>query len=178
MSAHETRHGTRRGTPGCQWKTPRGLRTLLVSCIVAATAFVATVTTTPSSVSAGWVFTTYIGATTATCPNGRVCINLQTVNGCGGAGNICHYWNANGGAGDFASNANTNVTAPAVYSGGERMRNRNSGTGRPVCGSSQQNHLGTTQLVSYYGASWVAMPFTGVRSFLAIPTSLTSCPTD
>jgi hypothetical protein len=58
------------------------------------------------------------------------------------------------------------------------MRNRNSGTGRPVCGSSQQNHLGMTQLVSYYGASWVAMPFTGVTSFLAIPTSLTSCPTD
>lgn len=178
MSAQGTRHQTRFDTSRCRSKRPHRLRMLWTASIVAAAALVATMAITPSSATAAWVFTTYIGSTTGTCPNGRVCINLETVNGCGGAGNVCHYWNANGGAGDFASNATTNVTAPAVYSGGERMRNRNSGTGRPVCGSSQQNHLGTTQLVSYYGASWVAMPFTGVKSFLAIPTSLTSCPTD
>jgi hypothetical protein len=95
MIARETRHEHRLSRPVRQ-ERPRRLWAVLGCCIVAATAFVATVATTPSSVSAAWVFTTYIGATTGTCPNGRVCINLQTVNDCGGAGNICHYWNANG----------------------------------------------------------------------------------
>jgi hypothetical protein len=110
---------------------------------------------------------TFHGTTTSTCPLGRMCINLKTVNSCGTVtGNNCSIYNAPGDAQDFAFANDTSVWS-SVYSNGERLLNRNSGTLRPFCGY-KGTFLAYPAAVAFYGGGWSAAPFTGVKSIGAV----------
>lgn len=109
----------------------------------------------------------YIGDTTGSCPSGRVCVNIKTVNSCGSvSGNKCSYFNAPGDAQDLAYANNTSVWSN-IYSLGQRLFNNNTGTQRPFCGYSSTDLLGT-QSYAPYGGGWTPAPFTGVKSIAVV----------
>lgn len=156
-------------TSRLQIKRPR-IRSLLVMALLTVIALLVPA----NSVRANGYYVpfAYIGTSTGACSSGRTCVNVKTVNSCGGTGNYCAVWNATGDAYDAAFVSPTS-TYSAIYTSGERIYNNNSGTQRAVCGFRYTDYVGTYG-IAYYGAGWTPMPFTGVKSMLA-PSVIGSC---
>jgi len=117
------------------------------------------------------------GNTTGSCPSGRTCYTPATQSSC--AAN-CRHYNAGGTSISFAAR-NTTSSLDGFANGGtmsgnaNRMYNNNSGSLRPVCawklygmgGSFSSNTL----TIDYYGSGWNIIPFTGVGTHAAIPST-------
>ena len=115
--------------------------------------------------------------TGTTCSSGRTCYTKLAVSSCGGTGNRCARYNANGSASDIASILNTASDSFSPVSGtvklnANRSFNNNSGSFRKVCAFNLINWGGSYQTVPYGG--WAVLPYTGVASMAAIPSNI-SC---
>ena len=120
---------------------------------------------TPAAQAADYPFSP-VTTTTGSCPAGRTCFNIKTVNSCGGTGNVCGVYNAGGGSSDFA------LGGASTHSNEQRAYNNNSGSYRTVCAyNNSQSQVG----FAYYGGGWAAMPFTGIGNIIAIPVGWPLC---
>lgn len=124
---------------------------------------------------AAW-YSMYKVDTGTTCAAGRVCLTKLAVSSCGGSGNICARYNANGTSSDGASRLDTGSDSFAPVSGtvkanANRAYNNNSGTLRTSCMFRYVNWGGSYQSV-YYGG-WAILPYTGVGSMATIPLGWT-----
>ena len=126
----------------------------------------------------GYMYDFYpTGNTTGSCPSGRTCYTKATQSNCTVS---CRVYNAGGSWYSFAARNTTGATDTFLTGGymwqlANRMYNNNSGSLRPVCawklyGMGGNFSNGTLHLDNY-GSGWNILPFTGVGTHAAIPST-------